>query len=1368
MTGQPTDPSERREDLQEEPNALARARAFMEERRIAGIDQANPGEPILASHEDLATRSSRIRQYRNLQGQHNPQFPGVGSGGNGSNARGAQVQVGLQIDSGIDSGLLPGHFYPIGPSALLDGQANTDPTVSGRVTALAISNDGQRIYAGAANGGIWRSDNAGMSWRPMMNAIHFAPTTLQADSLAIGAVAIDPNQPDLVFAGTGEGPGRVSIGGSQEFFGVGPISSQDGGYSWQTETVDDEQLVGSAFFRMIIDPDDTQKVTAASRHGVMQRRPRNYRLDLAYKPQVYFFRNSIQSGDLGTAYLDEGGETITNAWDGGGGYLETDDRLYPFVYNGWPYFVQYNFKNGDANLDFWDVNGEPARTLRTSDYPEDWGKNITSLFPVTLMGYPCMVTYKSGTGRATLRRFDIMPIFWYQTETVWENRDWGTGWTNFIPIEITGVPHFLAYNLVNGAATLQRWLPNGDYVRVWRETWPLRMRMMAFNIRENSYLLRVSSQTGDGRLLQWNEDGSYESIRDFPIRTFTQSLNLQLVPFQFENQSRFVTYDLNSGAFNLYQWGGEMALELLESRRWDTHLFVGTFNMGYEWVFPKFDPEPPTAPSLPDPDTPTASGLTLAKSAGVTHYFAAFWDDKVYRSVDGGLNWSLLGTGFPSQAGRITLAAQRNNLDVLYAFLEEGHIYRWDSSDNKWRDIQGVPPKDELVGKQGGYDLAITVAPNDVDTIFIGGSGFSGAAALYRCKVSYNRGTVYNNITMVPTWIGNSVHADVHALEFTECMTDHLWVGCDGGVFATQRAWETDALAIETLFRARNCGLGTQTVNYMEQHPDEDAIVYCGTQDNGGQLFTGCLAWQLASYGDCGHVLLDWSDSQNILFTYIYNEYSNSTNAGQTPKTNAGNTIPNVERADSLFYPPFAGTPAQVGTSPDSRRIAYASNRPWLNEDFGVDGSNWVAMITQPFGDGKAFRAKSMVFFTPGRLVAGLLNGQIYRLDENTAVNPARWDVTRLDTIGAGLGVSGPITAIAPDPEDATHTSFYVTIGGSVKDYRRVWYFDGTDWQARSGPGKDDVNALIDVQFNAITAVAIGTDTHVFAGADIGLWHSPDGGQNWEPFSVGIPESAIFDLKVFPEDQTQDRPWLLRAATYGRSIFERVLDGGSDELKASLLEPVQLFIRTNYLDRGLYPSSTRTVQGFTLSGDIRLSVDMKIFKSSDGNFRKPDGRTILPSNIDFCEFQRLLSQNFNAGTVQAGRMYVCVQTRGTATVDNVKVRLLMAKVDDTAQPINDASPMPLLPANLRTAVQNDSAITPNSGWEDLGTTTVNGLFAASPLVTSANFQLIDQGSYFVIAILDQAQDRFNDPQRNALTLITNNRKTALTYFIVDF
>jgi hypothetical protein len=88
-------------------------------------------------------------------------------------------------------------WIQLGPSPIPNGQTTTNSVaVSGRVTAIAIHpTNSNIIYIGTANGGVYRSMNAGTSWTAIFDG---------AQSLAIGALALAPSDPTILYVGTGE------------------------------------------------------------------------------------------------------------------------------------------------------------------------------------------------------------------------------------------------------------------------------------------------------------------------------------------------------------------------------------------------------------------------------------------------------------------------------------------------------------------------------------------------------------------------------------------------------------------------------------------------------------------------------------------------------------------------------------------------------------------------------------------------------------------------------------------------------------------------------------------------------------------------------------------------------------------------------------------------------------------------------------------------------------------------------------------------------------------------------------------------------------------------------------------------------------
>lgn len=181
---------------------------------------------------------------------------------------------------GLEAAFVPGaqNWLPLGPSVVMNGQATGNPPVGGRVSGLAIANDGLRIYAATANGGVFRSDNAGIAWRSLMDAFDVDPTNFASTSLACGAIAIDANDPNRVYVGTGEGDthgmfDRRIVRALPAYRGIGAIRSDDGGATWLHErtAAGSPDLAGKAFYALAVNPMNREHVIAATTEGLYER-----------------------------------------------------------------------------------------------------------------------------------------------------------------------------------------------------------------------------------------------------------------------------------------------------------------------------------------------------------------------------------------------------------------------------------------------------------------------------------------------------------------------------------------------------------------------------------------------------------------------------------------------------------------------------------------------------------------------------------------------------------------------------------------------------------------------------------------------------------------------------------------------------------------------------------------------------------------------------------------------------------------------------------------------------------------------------------------------------------------------------------------
>ncbi|MCH7776581.1 MAG: sialidase [Gemmatimonadetes bacterium] len=150
------------------------------------------------------------------------------------------------------------HFRHIGP-------------LGNRVSSVAgVPGDRFTYFAGAATGGIWKTEDAGLHWRPVFDdqPVH-----------SIGALAVAPSDPNVVWAGTGETFIRSNVS-----IGNGVWKSTDGGETWQHVGLEGTGRIG----RVVVHPTNPDIVYAAA-------------LGHAYSPQA----------ERGVYRTTDGGQTWT-------------------------------------------------------------------------------------------------------------------------------------------------------------------------------------------------------------------------------------------------------------------------------------------------------------------------------------------------------------------------------------------------------------------------------------------------------------------------------------------------------------------------------------------------------------------------------------------------------------------------------------------------------------------------------------------------------------------------------------------------------------------------------------------------------------------------------------------------------------------------------------------------------------------------------------------------------------------------------------------------------------------------------------------------------------------------------------------------
>ena len=116
--------------------------------------------------------------------------------------------------------VLPATAQTVAPQLFSDLQWRLiGPFRAGRSVAVSgVPGDGATSYFGSVDGGVWKTTDAGTTWTPIFD---------QQPVASIGALAISPSNPNVIYAGTGESDIRSDLAS-----GAGVYKSTDGGTTW--------------------------------------------------------------------------------------------------------------------------------------------------------------------------------------------------------------------------------------------------------------------------------------------------------------------------------------------------------------------------------------------------------------------------------------------------------------------------------------------------------------------------------------------------------------------------------------------------------------------------------------------------------------------------------------------------------------------------------------------------------------------------------------------------------------------------------------------------------------------------------------------------------------------------------------------------------------------------------------------------------------------------------------------------------------------------------------------------------------------------------------------------------------------------------
>jgi hypothetical protein len=604
-------------------------------------------------------------------------------------------------------------------------------------------------------------------------------------------------------------------------------------------------------------------------------------------------------------------------------------------------------------------------------------------------------------------------------------------------------------------------------------------------------------------------------------------------------------------------------------------------------------------------------------------------DDQIFTSPSGlGGSWQgvpLLHVTDLQGTVRLGLAVAPSDPTVVYVLGSGPGLWRF--SDPTPDGAYSIPPLVSRIffqlfgdeeGDQSSYDLAITVHPDNANIVVLGGKAVwaddAWSASLFRHTITTTPVVTADFVTdnfdkpdEDPTYIGNGIHSDVHQIKFVKVGGDlHMWVACDGGVFRSRDSGNRYS------FVAANSGLAVLQPGFVMGHPENDAFVITGTQDNGVLLRVGDTVWMhtrpgttpaATDFGDAGCVLFHPLKSR--YFAAQYNKAAWNSNGTLPPPVfrEIASTSETQESNRSFFY--STADVRAVGVPPQAQ-LAIGTNRVWLADDWdpdpfpfpGLTPNRWVTLPsnhdprdrngpaagadvnTDTYGE-RSGKVVACRWLDDDRLVvlmrSGSADGQdsVVLLYKRTNGNwepvkelskhvNRKSDYTNSDIPQPTSSYLPPLGAWSDlavhAPTRLPNGSFYVATTGHVKvqganviesdRMDTLWWYDGdSTWHP----------TLLRTKGTKAPAYAVvrdpGDDTVVYVGTTLGVWKGvlsfPDGNPNWEwqKLSNGLPEATVDDLSVYQKGSIK----LLRAAVHARGVWEVDISAAPSPIRRTFL-----------------------------------------------------------------------------------------------------------------------------------------------------------------------------------------------------------------------
>ena len=565
-------------------------------------------------------------------------------------------------------------WVSLGPSS---GSYYNYGNISSRVvTGTYHPTDPNIIYIGAADGGVWKSTDGGTTWIPL--------TDNQA-SMSMGAIVIDPVNPNIIYAGTGEPTYSIV-----SYYGRGLLKSTDAGNTWTQIT---SGLPASSYFsRLIIRPNHNSELLAAlSGSGLYRSTNAGQSWSLIYSGRC---DDAVFSPSGDTAFAVGAAIGFLRSVNGGANFSPFGSGL-PTSSN---YFdrIQMDLCRSNTSVMYAaKYNGSTVYVYKSTNYGTSWSQLVPS--------------YDFNGGQAWYDLYckvnPVNPnIVFIGTIDVFRSTDGGANFSNvtngYSGGNVHADNHYLFFNPTD---------PNSFFIGCDGGVWKSTDGGNSFsNLNQNLTLTQfyriASSPFASRRILGGTQDNGTQHTNanvkwqaiyggdggDVSFNPFDPNYILG----ETQNGGLFRTSD---GGNN---WGDATSgLNTGENVTWVAPIIAhptisGTFYSARQKVYKTTDNGATwSALSLNNVNgTNPVREMAISNSNPSVLYASSA--NSVFKSADGGVNWTLASTGLPN-ATVTTVFVHPSSSDIAFVTVSgfgSPHIYKTTNGGGSWTSISGNLP----------------------------------------------------------------------------------------------------------------------------------------------------------------------------------------------------------------------------------------------------------------------------------------------------------------------------------------------------------------------------------------------------------------------------------------------------------------------------------------------------------------------------------------------------------------------------------------------------------------------------------------------------------------------------------------------------